>query len=279
MNEKQLKELFCRSLKNGHIEKNNIFPSSNPDTEFRVIDEANFRCFDLVIAAINRQRDLHPAADIYYSLASNENILARTGLLSKLAIKEKCQIESINFYPVELKSDDDVIDNRLARQIINAIITFGVSIVVLDENHSRRIKSRGIHKLLPATIIGYKGQDDHFEVLSFFDEFVTDTVLDIHKRSLARLLLENNIEVGSDKVHRRIVLLQGLLQKIIFNQMYGTVALSREEKEFIQSLGNLPVFSNRKLLTKIMKETGNTKITDYVVHRDDFPTLNDAEQI
>ena len=57
----------------------------------------------------------------------------RTGQLAEIAKSEKCRIDSISLYPVELKSNSDVLDERLPNQILNAILTFGRSIVVLTK--------------------------------------------------------------------------------------------------------------------------------------------------
>ena len=133
MNEKQLKSLFCKALASGHISKNDILPSSK-DARLRIVEEANFRSFDLLIAAITNE-------SIAGCVCTDSNgILVRTQLLENFARTEKCRIDCIRFYPVEIKSDDDSIDERLPNQIINAILTFGISVLVLDKNHGKRIK-------------------------------------------------------------------------------------------------------------------------------------------
>ena len=84
----------------------------------------------------------HNESDIRYdsirSFDNYFNILTRTGLLAQFAKAEKCRIDWIRFYPVELKSDDDALDERLPNQILNAILTFGRSLLVLDEKHSKK---------------------------------------------------------------------------------------------------------------------------------------------
>jgi len=62
------------------------------------------------------------------------DILMRTGQLTEVSRTEKCAIDCISIYPVEIKSSCDVLDGRLPNQIINGILTFGGSIVVLDKN-------------------------------------------------------------------------------------------------------------------------------------------------
>ena len=63
----------------------------------------------------------------------------RTHQLIQFAQKERTRVDWITFYPIELKSDDDVLDARLSSQILNAILTFGKSVLVLDTEHSNRI--------------------------------------------------------------------------------------------------------------------------------------------
>lgn len=51
MNERELKNPFWTAVKSGNIKNNTIIPS--PDVaDLRIVEEANFRSFDLLIAAI-----------------------------------------------------------------------------------------------------------------------------------------------------------------------------------------------------------------------------------
>ena len=111
-----------------------------------------------------------------------DNILVRTQMLKQFALHERCRIDCIRFYPVEIKSDDDVLDERLPKQIMDAILAFGLSILVLDKNHSKRARSLG--KFLPATLICYTGIDDYFEVVSTFDRIISSGVLNIKENCL-----------------------------------------------------------------------------------------------
>lgn len=103
----------------------------------------------------------------------------------------------ISFFPVELKSDDDVLDGRLPNQILNAILTFGRAILVLDKKRSERAKLRGILNLIPASIIGYTGREDYFEVLSVFRRFITTGMIGLNKKRLVKLLIANQIDSNS----------------------------------------------------------------------------------
>lgn len=245
MNERQLKVLFCSALKSGHIKNNSLIPES----EIKIVEEAHFRSFDLLIAAVTKE----PSDDY----ANYNNMLVRTQLLERFARSEKCSINCVRFYPVEVKSDDDTLDERLPNQIIDAILAFGLSVLVLDKNHAKKAPSL---RFLPATIICYTGVDDYFKVSSIFDRLVSSSVLNFRKTSLARSL---GNEGG--RTYSRLVAIERILQKILFNQVYfENLGLTGEELEFLQTIAGVRAPSDgRKKLSKLIKETGNAKLTDY----------------
>src|SRR5829696_1158436 len=234
MNERELKSLFCSSLRANHVKNNTLIPTS----EIRIVQEAHCRSFDLLIAAVTKEPDRH-------DFGNYDNMLVRTQLLKHFALHEKCRIDCIRFYPVEVKSDDDVLDERLPNQIIDAILAFGLSILVLDKNHSKL--ARGLGKFLPTTLICYTGIDDRFEVVSRFDRLISSGVLNLKKTILAKAL-------------------ERILQKIIFNQIYfENIGMTEPELEFLQMITDIrPPLLERKKLSKLIKETANTKMTDYL---------------
>jgi hypothetical protein len=238
----------------GHLKNNTVIPSGDV-AELRVVQEANFRSFDLVIAAIFSKVGRRPKPDL--------ELLTRAKLQTHFARREGCSADCIAFYPVELKSDEDTIDERLPNQIIDAILTFGLSILVLDKNHSTRIKSTHLDKVLPATIVCYTGVEDHFEVVSVFNRFVSCGIFDFERINLARLLLQISGTTTS-RVHRRLELLQQILQKIIFSQLhFENPGLTSEEQQFISALADISLPSRKKMIAEMIKETSNTKLTDY----------------
>jgi hypothetical protein len=249
MNEKQLKYLFCKSLRSNHIRNNFLIPTS----EIRIIEEAHFRNFDLLVAAVKEEPNTDDTYDNY------NNICVRTQLLEDYARHQKTRIDCIRFYPIELKSDDDILDERLPRQILHAILAFGLSILVLDRKHS--ILARALGKFLPVTLICYTGEEDFFEVVSSFDHVVTTGVLNLQKTTLARTLEGNS----RGKAYSRLVALERIFQKMVFNQIYfENLGMTEQELEFLQMVAGLrlPV-ENRKKLDKLIKETNNAKLTDY----------------
>ena len=288
MNEKELKQLFLSSIRSGHIKSNNLdsnnnqqydiaasndvnfFPlSASADTDIRIKDEGYFRSFDLVIAVIDKKNYNRKHNIIYDSVESYDNyfnILMRSGMLTQFARTERCRIDAIRFYPVEVKSDDDILDERLPNQVLNAILTFGRSVIVLDERHSKRVIQRRIANLMPATIIGYSGKDDNFDLLSVFDKLVINPIFNIKKRRLARILLDNGITNKIDKIHQCITDIQRLNQKLAFSELYcdDQVTFLKDEIDFLRNLSNLHLCSERKQVAQLIQETKNNKITDYI---------------
>ena len=233
MNEMKLKDLFVSSLESGHIInlKNRTLSITNPENEIRIKNEGYFGQFDLVIAILRRRskdREIFDKDKIY------DNILMRTGQLLEIAKSEKCCIDSITFYPVELKSNCDTLDARLPNQILNAILTFGRSIIVLDEKHINRASLK-LLRLLPATVIGYTGRENYFRVLSVFDRVIDTGMFNLPKRRFVETLNDNGILIGVDKIYRRLSSLERINQKIVFSQMYNSNAgFLKEEIEFLQ---------------------------------------------
>jgi len=245
MNEKELKLLFCKALRSGHVKNNDVIPAS----DIRIVEEAHMRSFDLLVAAVSKE----PVDDY----ANYNNLLVRTQLLERVARNEKYRIDCIRFYPIEVKSDNDTLDERLPNQIIDAILAFGLSVLVLDRNHAKKARSL---RFLPATIIGYTGFEDHFEVLSRFDRLVSTGPFNIHKTGIVRTLGETG-----GKAYSRLAAIERIMQKVAFNQIYfENLGLTEEELEFLQILADVRAPSaGRKRLSKLVKETANTKLTDY----------------
>lgn len=264
MNEVKLKDLFVSSIESGHI-VNSMGDSvslKTPEDEIRIKNEGYFGQFDLVLAIIHRHTKQYEGlreTDLY------DNILMRTGQLTEMAKSEKCSIDSISFYPIELKSNCDILDARLPNQILNAILTFGRSFVVLDEKHVNRTSLK-LLKLLPATVIGYTGRDNYFRVLSVFDRLVDTGMFNLPKTKFADILSKNGIFEGTDKIYRRLSNLERINQKIIFNQMYNSsTGFLKEEIEFLRQFSKIDgKLTYKKNIRKIVKESKNLKVTDYL---------------
>ena len=190
--------------------------------------------------------------------------------------QEKCSVKNLTFIPVEVKSDSDVLDERLPNQILNAILTFGRSFLVLDKKHI----SKNLHllKLLPTTIIGYTGKDDFFEVLSVFDRFVMNGIFSIPKRSFNKLLLDSKVTKkfsDIDKIYKSLVTLERINQKLVFNYLFrfGTNVLDenfllQEEIKFLNKFCEffkIPTENSyKKEIIKLIKNSENHLITDFL---------------
>jgi hypothetical protein len=268
MNEKDLKSLFVKSVLSGHLDKNVFFPGpANPKIDTIIKNEGYFRNFDLVIAVIKKRTGTNIIYDSIESYDKYYNILMRTGVVSQFASTEKCRIDWIRLYPVELKSDDDVLDERLPNQILNAILTFGRSVVVLDEKHYKKAKElRLAFRLLPATIIGYSGREDRFEIFSVFERVVTNAIFSVQKKRLVKILHDKGITNKTDKIYQGIADIQRLTQKLAFSELYqdNISVFLEKEIEFFQRLIDIPRLpSEKKLLSSLIEQTTNHKLTDY----------------
>ena len=294
MNETELKKLFKSSIKNRHIQNNHHLPihiSNYQSHQIKIKEEAYFGNFDFVIVIVHKnienQRDIDNTysgttiEDLFFQDQGRDdnvyqNIRMRTHQFIQIAKQEKCSIKNLTFIPVEVKSDSDVLDNRLPNQILNAILTFGRSFLVLDQKHI----SKNLHllKLLPTTIIGYTGKDDFFEVLSVFDRFVMNGIFSIPKRSFNKLLLDSKVTnkfSDIDKIYKSLVTLERINQKLVFNYLFrfGTNVLDenfllQEEIKFLNKFCEffkIPTENSyKKEIIELIKNSENRLITDFL---------------
>jgi len=291
MNQLELKNLFKSSIKNGHINNNHLLPFSNSQTyEIKIKEEGYFRNFDLVIALIHKkitkketyysskQMSSKQMRYEYFDLDYNiqQNIRMRTQQFTEFSKNEKCKIENITFIPIEIKSDNDILDERLPNQILNAILTFGRSYLVIDKKHVIK-RNLQILKLLPTTIIGYSGTEDYFEVLSIFNRCIMNGIFNIPKRSFIKLLINNNITNKiSDiaRIYQSLIILEQINQKLVYNYLFrveedlDTDFLLKEEIDFLNQFSNFFRLPSEKTYTKeikkLIKNSRNHLITDFL---------------
>jgi len=279
MNQIELKKLFKSSVKNGHINNNHLLPFLNSQThEIKIKEEGYFRNFDLVIALINKENKPkninYKYFDIEYDIQNN--ILMRSQQFTEFSKLEKCRIENITFIPVEIKSDNDVLDERLPNQILNAILTFGRSYLVIDKKY---VLNRNLQtlKLLPTTIIGYSGKEDYFEILSIFNRCIMNGIFNFPKRSFMKLLINNNITNKISemvKIYNSLITLEQINQKLVFNYLFRSEEnldldfLLKEERDFLKQFYNFSTFpsekTNKKQIKNLIKNSRNYLITDFL---------------
>jgi len=266
MNESELKDLFVSSIESGHIfdSKNRNLPFTNPNNKIRIKSEGYFGQFDLVITILNKgnKDEICQNSD---EVEAYHNVLMRTGQLAEIARAEKCRLDRISFYPVELKSSCDTLDVRLPNQIMNGILTFGRSIVVLDKKHINKASLKFL-RLLPATIIGYTGTKDFFTVLSVFDRNINTGMFNLSKRRFAKILGENGILEGIERIYGRLRTLERINQKLVFNELYNSnPGFLKEEIEFLRQFSSIKTaMTFRKQILNYVKESENDKISNYL---------------
>lgn len=280
MNQLELKKLFKSSVKNGHINNNHLLPFLNSQThEIKIKEEGYFRNFDLVIALINKENKQKKTNYEYFDLEYDiqHNILMRSQQFTEFSKLEKCKIENITFIPVEIKSDNDVLDERLPNQILNAILTFGRSYLVIDKKYVLN-RNFQILKLLPTTIIGYSGKEDYFEILSIFNRCIMNGIFNIPKRSFMKLLINNNISNKISemvKIYHSLITLEQINQKLVFNYLFRSEEenldldfLLKEEIDFLKQFYNFSTLpsekTNKKQIKKLIKDSRNYLITDFL---------------
>lgn len=280
MNQLELKKLFKSSVKNGHINNNHLLPFLNSQThEIKIKEEGYFRNFDLVIALINKENKQKKTNYEYFDLEYDiqHNILMRSQQFTEFSKLEKCRIENITFIPVEIKSDNDVLDERLPNQILNAILTFGRSYLVIDKKYVLN-RNLQILKLLPTTIIGYSGKEDYFEILSIFNRCIMNGIFNIPKRSFMKLLINNNISNKISemvKIYHSLITLEQINQKLVFNYLFRSEEenldldfLLKEEIDFLKQFYNFSTLpserTNKKQIKKLIKDSRNYLITDFL---------------
>jgi hypothetical protein len=287
MNQLELKNLFKSSIKNGHINNNHLLPFTNPQTyDIKIKEEGYFRNFDLVIALIHKgsikKETCYSSKQMKYEyfdldLDIHQNILFRTQQFIDFSKKEKCKIENITFIPVEIKSDNDILDERLPNQILNAILTFGRSYLVIDKKYITK-RNLQILKLLPTTIIGYSGNEDYFEVLSIFNRFIINSIFNIPKRSFVKLLINHGINIKiSDiaRIYQSLIILEQVNRKLVYNYLFrieenldNTDFLLKGEIDFLKQFCNFSRLPSEKTYTKeikkLIKNSRNHLITDFL---------------
>jgi len=268
MNEIELKNRFVYFLKNNN--NHNFFSKCgfNSNNIIEIRNEGLNKKFDFILAMIKpkelnakkiRNRSIEIDADV-------KGIFFRNQLLKSISEKYKIKIQNIIIYPIEIKSDKDKLDERLANQIIEAILIFGRSIVILDNDHAIKIKKNGLNKIVPSTIIGYSNEKETFFLLNDYKRIYSDSLLNIDKISLIKTLENSKVDVNYNDLHRNLRNIQNINQKLIYNKIFNyNLSFFDDEILFLKNFSDInQKVSLKKEIIKLVKETKNYKITEFI---------------
>ena len=144
MNEIELKNKFIKYIKSNNIASSFLSQNFKPNNVIEIKNEALNKKFDLILALIKtKEIKTNEIKDKYIEIDEDiKSIFFRNILHQSISKKYKIKIQNLILCPIEIKSDKDKLDKRLANQIIEAILTFGRSIIILDTKHSKKIKNK-----------------------------------------------------------------------------------------------------------------------------------------
>jgi hypothetical protein len=267
MNESQIKDRFLDYL---NVNPRNDFfgnTSNHKEKYIEIKNEALNRKFDFILAACKvkniKKKDIRNSTiEMDDDL---KNIFVRSTLLKTISESYKMNIEKITLYPIEIKSDRDKLDERLANQVIEAILSFGRSIIILDSKHASKIIKHGLSRILPSTLIGYFSETDKFVVINRHDRVYSDSLLNVNKMHLIRTLKRADCQINVTKLYNNLRSLQSIHQKLIYNQIFqNRQYLLEDEVIFMKELSSLNLKTNvKKEIIKTIQQYKNYKITDF----------------
>ena len=268
MNESQLKIKFLDFLK---ANPNNSFfekPAEKPQHILEIKNEALNRRFDFILAII-RTSSYKPKEIKKSTIEIDDdikNIYTRGSLLKNISQKYRIKIQNMVIYPIEIKSNKDKLDERLGNQVIDAILSFGRSVVILDSKHCQHMKKNGLKRILPSTIIGYQDTDDKFVLINRFSRVISDSLLNINKINLIKTLEKSNSNVNISRLQRNLKSLQIINQKLIYNQIFlDEQSFHDDELKFMEELSEINQQVNiKKEILRTIKHFTDYKITDFI---------------
>lgn len=268
MNEIELKIKFIDFLRSNS--NHNFFSNYDyrPSNIIEIKNEGLNKKFDLILAMIKTKeiklkKINNKAIEIDEDIKS---IFFRNQLLKSISDRYKVKIQNLIIYPIEIKSDKDKLDERLSNQIIEAILTFGRSIIILDNDHANRIRKNGLHKIVPSTIIGYLNDKQMFTLINKYSRVFSDSLLNINKANLIRALEKSNIDINYNNLYRNLRNIQKINQKLIYNQIFNyEPTLFDDEINFIKNFSGIKQnISFKKEIITLAKESKNYKITEFL---------------
>jgi len=268
MNESQLKIKFLDFLK---ANPNNSFfgkQAERPQHILEIKNEALNRKFDFILAII-RTASYKPKEIKKSTIEIDDdlkNIYTRGSLLKNISQKYRIKIQNMVIYPIEIKSNKDKLDERLGNQVLDAVLSFGRSIVILDSKHCQHMKKNGLKRILPCTIIVYQDIDDKFVLINRFSRVISDSLLNINKVNLIKTLEKSNSNVNISRLQRNLKSLQIINQKLIYNQIFlDDQSFHDDELKFMEELSTINQQINiKKEILNTIKHFTDYKITDFI---------------
>jgi len=268
MNESELKIKFLKYIESNP--KNNFFgDDANKSQQYvEIKNEALNRKFDFILAVL-KTANYKPKEIKKSSIELDDdlkNISTRAMLFKTISQKYKLKIQNMIIYPIEIKSNKDKLDDRLGNQVIDAILSFGRSFLILDSKHCYNMSKNGLKKILPATIIGYHEKNDEFVLINKFNRIFSDSILNINKKNLVKTLGKSDTNINITRLHRNLKSLQTINQKLIYNQIFlSEQSLQEDELRFIQELSSINQrISMKKEILKTIRQFTDYKITDFI---------------
>ncbi|HEX5904419.1 MAG TPA: hypothetical protein VFY50_00060 [Candidatus Nitrosocosmicus sp.] len=268
MNEFQLKIKFLDFLK---MNPNNSFfgkPIEKSQHFIEIRNEALNRKFDFILAII-RTSSYKPKEIKKSTIEIDDdlkNIYTRSSLLKNISQEYRIKIQNMIIYPIEIKSNKDKLDERLGNQIIDAILSFGRSVVILDSKHCQHMKKNGLKRILPSTVIGYQENEDKFILINRFSRVISDSLLNINRINLIKTLEKSNSNLNISRLRRNLKSLQIINQKLIYNQIFlDEQSFHEDELRFMEELSTINQQINmKKEILRTIKHFTDYKITDFI---------------
>jgi hypothetical protein len=270
MNEIELKNKFINYIKSDNLDSSFLSQNFKPNNVVEIKNEGLNKKFDLILALIKtKEIKTNEIKNQYIEIDEDiKSIFFRNTLHQSISNKYKIKIQNLILCPIEIKSDKDKLDKRLANQIIEAILTFGRSIIILDERHAKKIKNNSFFKIIPSTILAYNNEKKEFVILNKYNRIFSDSLLNINKSNLIRTLEKSNVvEVNYNNLYRNLKNIQKINQKLIYNQIfnYDSFALFDDEIKFIKEFSYIEQkISLKKEIIDLVKESKNYKITEFL---------------
>jgi hypothetical protein len=102
--------------------------------------------------------------------------------------------------------------------------------------------------------------------LSVFDRNINTGIFNLSKRKFTKTLLDNGIVDGIDRIYLRLLTLQRINQKLVFNELYNSnPGFLKEEIEFLHLFSTIKsTMTYRKQIASCIQESEYKKMTDYL---------------